>query len=370
METELRLGPPGNSGEAERTTYVKVGVDGTPFLRKLELGACDGYAGLSAAICSLFGMSEAARDDLTLVYEDKDGDWLLVGDVPWKMFTATCKRVRGMRKSKGSRFTLHPCLRQFTFFGVVDVDANRTDPTAQAAGTGDRTGGGLDLELREGDRIDLWSKRAEEDRRMDSEAAIGRSPKTEISELGFEETELKLALPGGGSRAVSTAGVVEIERKRAFSEGPVLADGPMDSSASPSAKPLAKAQVVGWPPVRSFRKNAMKSCRYVKVAVDGAPYLRKVDLELYTGYKPLLSALEDMFSRFTVCNYPDETRLVDTSDGTEYVPTYEDKDGDWMLVGDVPWKMFVESCKRLRLMKSTEAVNLATTFPLRSSAAS
>jgi auxin-responsive protein IAA len=24
--------------------------------------------------------------------------------------------------------------------------------------------------------------------------------------------------------------------------------------------------------------------------------------------------------------------------GTEYVPTYEDKDGDWMLVGDVPWK--------------------------------
>lgn len=24
--------------------------------------------------------------------------------------------------------------------------------------------------------------------------------------------------------------------------------------------------------------------------------------------------------------------------GMEYVPTYEDKDGDLMLVGDVPWK--------------------------------
>ena len=24
--------------------------------------------------------------------------------------------------------------------------------------------------------------------------------------------------------------------------------------------------------------------------------------------------------------------------GSEYVPTYEDKDGDWMLVGDVPWE--------------------------------
>lgn len=24
--------------------------------------------------------------------------------------------------------------------------------------------------------------------------------------------------------------------------------------------------------------------------------------------------------------------------GSEYVLTYEDKDGDWMLVGDVPWE--------------------------------
>lgn len=29
---------------------------------------------------------------------------------------------------------------------------------------------------------------------------------------------------------------------------------------------------------------------------------------------------------------------MDPIHGTEYVPTYEDKDGDWMLVGDVPWK--------------------------------
>ncbi|KAE8680976.1 hypothetical protein F3Y22_tig00111356pilonHSYRG00086 [Hibiscus syriacus] len=26
-------------------------------------------------------------------------------------------------------------------------------------------------------------------------------------------------------------------------------------------------------------------------------------------------------------------------DDVEYVPTYEDKDSDWMLVGDVPWKI-------------------------------
>ena len=33
-----------------------------------------------------------------------------------------------------------------------------------------------------------------------------------------------------------------------------------------------------------------------------------------------------------------EKKLVDAASGTEYVPTYEDKDGDWMLVGDVPWR--------------------------------
>jgi auxin-responsive protein IAA len=33
-----------------------------------------------------------------------------------------------------------------------------------------------------------------------------------------------------------------------------------------------------------------------------------------------------------------ETKLRDLLNGSEYVITYEDKDGDWMLVGDVPWE--------------------------------
>lgn len=32
-----------------------------------------------------------------------------------------------------------------------------------------------------------------------------------------------------------------------------------------------------------------------------------------------------------------ETRTKDLLNKSEYVLTYEDKDGDWMLVGDVPW---------------------------------
>jgi len=36
----------------------------------------------------------------------------------------------------------------------------------------------------------------------------------------------------------------------------------------------------------------------------------------------------------------EETKLqADLVSGSDdYLPTYEDKDGDWMLVGDVPWE--------------------------------
>ncbi|GMY34318.1 auxin-responsive protein IAA27-like [Fagus crenata] len=152
-----------------------------------------------------------------------------------------------------------------------------------------------------------------------------------------------------------------------------------------ASAPAAKAQVVGWPPIRSFRKNTMASnlvknsddadgktgfgCLYVKVSMDGAPYLRKVDLKTYNNYMELSSALEKMFSCFTIgqCSSHglqgrdglNESRLMDLLHGSEYVLTYEDKDGDWMLVGDVPWEMFTDSCRRLRIMKGSEAIGLA-----------
>lgn len=41
-----------------------------------------------------------------------------------------------------------------------------------------------------------------------------------------------------------------------------------------------------------------------------------------------------MLSRETLT----EGRVMDLLQGSEYVLTYEDKDSDWMLVGDVPWE--------------------------------
>nr|GEZ76584.1 auxin-responsive protein IAA9-like [Tanacetum cinerariifolium] len=151
-----------------------------------------------------------------------------------------------------------------------------------------------------------------------------------------------------------------------------------------SNTPAAKAQVVGWPPVRSFRKNILATSSknndevdgkpgpgalFVKVSMDGAPYLRKVDLRGYSTYQQLSSALEKMFSCFTIgqCGSQggsgrvslSESKLRDLLHGSEYVLTYEDKDGDWMLVGDVPWDMFISSCKRLKIMKGSDAIGLA-----------
>ncbi|KAM0910305.1 hypothetical protein ACQ4PT_014247 [Festuca glaucescens] len=207
---------------------------------------------------------------------------------------------------------------------------------------------------------------------MSAETERSSTESSAASGLDFEDTALTLTLRLPGSSSSST----DHDRKRSASSS--TSDAHQSSSlaaaaAASGAPPAPKAQVVGWPPVRSFRKNALADvaagsaraaappAKFVKVAVDGAPFLRKVDLQDYAGYDPLIRALQDKFcSHFTIRRFAnDETKLVDAVNGTEYVPTYEDKDGDWMLVGDVPWKMFVEACQRVRLMKNSEAVNLA-----------
>ncbi|KAM0841840.1 hypothetical protein ACQ4PT_058758 [Festuca glaucescens] len=137
------------------------------------------------------------------------------------------------------------------------------------------------------------------------------------------------------------------------------------SSASCQCSALYRAQVVGWPPVRNYRKNTLAAnaatktkgetqgkseaeCCYVKVSMDGAPYLRKVDLKTYSSYENLSLELEKMFTCFITgksssCKTSTRDMLTDGSradalQDQEYVLTYEDKDADWMLVGDLPWE--------------------------------
>ncbi|KAL6865266.1 hypothetical protein ACP4OV_016417 [Aristida adscensionis] len=218
-------------------------------------------------------------------------------------------------------------------------------------------------------------------------------------------TELRLGLPGSESpdRRVPAVAVAAATldllpakgAKRGFSDEapappPAAAAGKgkkvaedeeeEDKKVAATPQPAAKAQVVGWPPIRSYRKNTMATNQlkgskedaeakqgqgfmYIKVSMDGAPYLRKVDLKTYKNYKDLSTALEKMFSGFSTdcgCNaISGKDGLSENRKDGEYVLTYEDKDGDWMLVGDVPWEMFAESCRRLRIMKGSDAIGLA-----------
>ncbi|KAL8118680.1 auxin-responsive protein IAA26-like [Apium graveolens] len=161
----------------------------------------------------------------------------------------------------------------------------------------------------------------------------------------------------------------------------------------------APGSVVGWPPIRSFRKNIAsgcasklpaetkavneisrkiacniqtESCRngfFVKINMDGVPIGRKVDLKAYDSYEKLSSAVDELFrgllaaqndpSVNNIQNSQGEKAITGLLDGSgEYTLVYEDNEGDRMLVGDVPWHMFVSTVKRLRVLKSSELSSL------------
>ncbi|KAL4568834.1 hypothetical protein LXL04_024451 [Taraxacum kok-saghyz] len=254
---------------------------------------------------------------------------------------------------------------------------------------------------------------------VDSSSNVSTISEVNKNSLNLKATELRLGLPGSQSPErdqqntltsseqldekplfplLPSQKIVVSGHKRVFTDtmdscsetnGVISSQEPSTIKASVpinkvnSNPPVSKAQLVGWPPVRSSRKNILASSKnneevdgkpgpgalFVKVSMDGAPYLRKVDLRGYSTYQQLSSALEKMFSCFTIgqCGSQggpgrgslSESKLRDLLHGSEYVVTYEDKDGDWMLMGDVPWDMFIGSCKRLKIMKGSDAIGLA-----------
>lgn len=188
-----------------------------------------------------------------------------------------------------------------------------------------------------------------------------------------------------------TADVQSTEKKKAFSQTATV----HNNSAQ---KRTAPAPVVGWPPVRSFRKNLassssvkpaaessqnvvpnksdekpMEICQkglFVKINMDGIPIGRKVDLKAYDSYDKLSSAVDKLFRGLLAAqNDPSaggnekkeegEKAISGLLDGSgEYTLVYEDNEGDRMLVGDVPWHMFVSTVKRLRVLKSSDLSTL------------
>ncbi|CAH2036440.1 unnamed protein product [Thlaspi arvense] len=172
-----------------------------------------------------------------------------------------------------------------------------------------------------------------------------------------------------------------------------------------SQKRTAPGPVVGWPPVRSFRKNLAngsssklgnesssnggllknQKCEddngrgkpmepkrqqggmFVKINMYGVPIGRKVDLNAHNSYEQLSFTVDKLFrgllaaQRESSSSGEEEKPITGLLDGNgEYTLTYEDNEGDKMLVGDVPWHMFASSVKRLRVIKSSEISSALT----------
>lgn len=118
--------------------------------------------------------------------------------------------------------------------------------------------------------------------------------------------------------------------------------------------------LVGWPPVKCARRSGGGG-GYVKVTMEGVAIGRKVDVSLHGSYQDLLRTLRRMFPSATQQGAgADHEEEVASHERRRlhrpYVVTYEDGEGDWLLVGDdVPWEVFVKSVKRLKILARTAA---------------
>ncbi|KAF8698118.1 hypothetical protein HU200_035633 [Digitaria exilis] len=102
-----------------------------------------------------------------------------------------------------------------------------------------------------------------------------------------------------------------------------------------------KKRLVGWLPVKSVHRRSSGGA-YVKVKMEGVAIGRKVDVSLHGSYDELLRTLARMFPSGGAGGAEDEAAVTGQHEGRRrgppYVVTYEDGEGDWLLVGDVPWE--------------------------------
>ncbi|XP_077240530.1 auxin-responsive protein IAA4-like [Tasmannia lanceolata] len=117
----------------------------------------------------------------------------------------------------------------------------------------------------------------------------------------------------------------------------------------------SREQGSDWPPIKPLLRSTLtengnqrhQTNFFVKVYMEGVPIGRKLDLLAHNGYEGLIRTLQLMFGTTILC--PDDFAQVSSNN---HVLTYEDKEGDWMMVGDVPWEMFLTTVKRLKITRA------------------
>ncbi|XP_020246625.1 auxin-responsive protein IAA25-like isoform X2 [Asparagus officinalis] len=172
------------------------------------------------------------------------------------------------------------------------------------------------------------------------------------------------------------------QQKAVLEQAHQRANGACSTLAVSRLTPPTPPPIVGWPPVRASRRNlsglnpikpemedekdakkakieengeervissndqVKPTTMFVKVNMEGFAVGRKINLKAHNSYESLSRALQKMFANFL------SKREVDNS--SDYILLYEDNEGDRMLVGDVPWELFITSVKRLYIAHSPE----------------
>ncbi|EOA17318.1 hypothetical protein CARUB_v10005589mg [Capsella rubella] len=238
---------------------------------------------------------------------------------------------------------------------------------------------------------------------MELDLGLSLSPHTNSSKLGFDfDLNKHCAIDGGTASCLDNGNLcfestfqfnteedccyVPKQRVFALNGQPNEEDeDPLESESSIIYEEEENSEVVGWPPVktcmikyRSYhqrhshrnhhhypyhhhgRRNTVmnnrmaaiesvgssstitsRSSMYVKVKMDGVAITRKVDIKLFNSYESLTDSLIAMFTQYEDCDRED----------TNYAFTFQGKDGDWLLPGDVPWRIFAESVNRISIIR-------------------
>ncbi|URE28461.1 hypothetical protein MUK42_35816 [Musa troglodytarum] len=115
----------------------------------------------------------------------------------------------------------------------------------------------------------------------------------------------------------------------------------LSTSALHGCSSKEREQLSHWPPIKPLLRSTLEEkvhrshskTFFVKVYMEGLPIGRKLDLLSHNGYDSLMRTLRRMFRTTITC--PDTSRVPPEK---AHVLTYEDEEGDWMMVGDVPWE--------------------------------
>ncbi|XP_048428293.1 auxin-responsive protein IAA31 isoform X2 [Pyrus x bretschneideri] len=107
-----------------------------------------------------------------------------------------------------------------------------------------------------------------------------------------------------------------------------LSISPSYHSDLPSTSTPREQALINWPPINSILRSTLAGraadnrrhpSLFVKVYLEGIPI------------------------------GPEENHVHSDK---YHVLTYQDQDGDWMLVGDVPWEIFLTTVKRLKITRA------------------